>query len=227
MLQSLRKSGSVAAAALAGGFLLLPAAALGQGKSFAASGNTSNSASARSASSSIPPVRAFAVSVRDGILTVDGMVGKAGMNYNIHSGFLYFTIPGVGTAIVAQTRFMNAAPQQDAFKGNELTIHMQGHTVELTNSGPLVAAGKGGSEAWVAFDPLYGANIRFPEMGFGDSTQRPYAWPGSKALPKKADANALVTPPPLPKSVQPKPEIASSYTVTIPPPVPDIKDDPK
>ena len=190
---------------------LLSTAALAQAKGFVAAGDTVSPGKVAPANAQIHD---FSTSIRDGILTVDGMVGKAGLNYDIHNGFLYFTIPGAGTAIVAQQHFPNAAPQQNAFKGNVLTISVEGHTVELTNNGPLVL-GKV-SEAWVAFDPLYGANITFPEMGFGSTLSRPYGWPGSKAIVKKTDINARITPPPMPKSVQPKPEITSSYTVTVP-----------
>ena len=157
--------------------------------------------------------RAFSTAVHSGILTVDGMVGKAQLNYDINNQqYLYFTVPGVGTAIVSQTRFMNALPQKGAFHGNALTFDANGHTVELTSANTLV--GGKASEAWVAIDPLYGAEIRFPRMGFGDSLARPYAWPGSK--PEKSDVNAFVTAPPLPKALRPKPEITSSYSVTVP-----------
>jgi len=206
--------------ALAASFV--PSMLLAQANGFASSGSSRNAVTAKPVSATatvtnpgMPPVRDFSTSVRDGILTVDGMVGKAGMNYDIHQGFMYFTIPGVGTAIVAQSRFMNAAPQQNAFRGNELIINVNGHVVELTNSGPLVG-GVRSAEAWVAFDPLFGANITFPQMGYGNSTARPYVWPGSKAIGKKNAVNAVVTPPPMPKSIQPKPEISSSYSVTVP-----------
>jgi hypothetical protein len=141
------------------------------------------------------------------------MVGKAQLNYDINQHFLYFTVPGVGTAIVAQTRFWNSLPQKDAFHGNTLTIQVNGHTVELTNSGPLLK--EKSAEAWVAVDPLYGAGMAFPQMGYGDTIARPYVWPGSKA--EKTDVNAVVKAPPLPNGVRPKPAIASSYTVTVPP----------
>jgi hypothetical protein len=194
--------------------------AVAQAHSFvAASGpGATNATSSRPVGTSTPaaaPVRPFSADVRDGILTVDGLVGKAGMNYTIHQGFLYFTVPGVGTAVVAQTRFMNAAPQKNAFHGNVLTIDVNGHTVELTSASPLVPLKV--TEAWVSIDPLYGANKRFPSMGFGETTQRPYQWPGSKAEPAKAEANALVTAPPLPESVRPKMELTSSYAVSVPP----------
>jgi hypothetical protein len=162
-------------------------------------------------------VHNYAMTVRNGILTVDGMVGKAQMNYDIKQDFLYFTVPGVGTAIVAQEKFMNALPQKNAFKGNTLTIDVNGHSVQLTNDGPL-AKGKE-QEAWVSIDPLYGADIRFPEMGFGSTIQRPYVWPGSKeekpAKDDKRSASAVV-PPPLPVSIRPKPEVSSTYSVTVP-----------
>jgi hypothetical protein len=160
---------------------------------------------------SIPPVHPYSTTVRNAVLTVDGMVGKAQMNYDVKQCFMYFTVPGVGTAIVAQTRFMNALPQKGAFHGDVLTINVNGHAVELTNSGPLVGAKV--ADAWVAIDPLYGANL-FPEMGFGNTIQRPYVWPGSKA--EKTSANAVVAAPPLPANLRPKPEISSSYTVTVP-----------
>lgn len=157
----------------------------------------------------LPSVRDFAMDVSDGILTVDGMVGKAHMNYHVHDGFLYFTIPGVGTAIVAQTRFMNAAPQKNAFHGSTLTFNANGHTVELSNANPLVGAKD--AEAWVSVDPLYGANKRYPMMGFGSQKERPYAWPGSEVA-KQVDPAA----PPLPKALQPKPATASTYSVVVP-----------
>ncbi len=157
-------------------------------------------------------VRAFATDVHSGILTVDGLVGKAQLNYHIHEQYMYFTIPGVGTAIVSQTRFMNSLPQKGAFHGNTLTFQANGHTVELSNDNPLVA-GKS-ADAWVAIDPLYGAGIAFPMMGYGDSLSRPYAWPGSKT--ETTTSNAYASAPPLPKALRPKPEIASSYSVTVP-----------
>jgi hypothetical protein len=194
--------------------LLLGASASGQsslmtsGSSTRAAGNTQAAKAA-----SIPPVHPFSTTIRDGILTVDGLVGKAQMNYDVHQAFLYFTVPGIGTAIVAQSRFMNALPQKDAFHGDTLTLQLNGHTIELSNAGPI-ASGRA-SEAWVSFDPLYGADIAFPQMGYGNTIQRPYVWPGSKA--EKTNSNAYVQAPPLPPSLRPKPEIASSYTVTVPP----------
>ncbi len=179
----------------------------------AAASNTKTAGS--TSSTTIAPVRPFALDIRDGVLTVDGFVGKAGLNYSVHEGFLYFTVPGVGTAIVAQSKFINAAPQKNAFHGNVLTLQVNGHTVELTSANAM--SPNKGAEAWVAVDPLYGATRRFPEMGFGDSLQRPYVWPGSKAsAPKDGEANAAVVAPALPRSVRPKMEAASSYSVSVP-----------
>jgi hypothetical protein len=157
--------------------------------------------------------RSFATEVRNGILTVDGMVGKAQMNYDIHQAYLYFTVPGVGTAIVSQTRFLNALPQKGAFHGNVLTVTVNGHVVELTSDAPLLKEKT--AEAWVNVDPLFGA-AQFPQMGFGDTTQRPYVWPGSKTV-KAQSSHAYVKAPPLPMALRPKPEVASSYTVVVPP----------
>jgi hypothetical protein len=182
--------------------------AMAQGKSLMSSGGASGTSAV--APAPIPPVHPFQMDVRDGILTVDGMVGKAQLNYHVGQSFLYFTVPGVGTAIVAQDRFMNALPQKGAFHGNTLTVQVNGHTVELTSASPLES--KGVSEAWVSIDPLFGGGKVFPEMGFGNTIQRPYAWPGSKAERTSASADA----PPLPASVRPKPEVASAYSVTVP-----------
>ena len=83
-----------------------------------------------------------------------------------------------------------------------------------------MVSGKG-AEAWVAIDPLYGATRRFPEMGFGDSLQRPYVWPGSKASSAKdGDTTESAVAPALPNSLRPKMETASSYSVSVPPTVP-------
>jgi len=187
---------------------------LAQGNSLVASGTASSGITATPipAPAALPPVRDYKMAVRDGILTVDGMVGKAQLNYDVNQAYLYFTVPGVGTAIVAQTHFMNSAPQKNAFHGNTLTINVNGHTVELSSNGPLVP-GKT-AEAWVAIDPLFGADITFPQMGFGNTQQRPFVWPGSRN--SRTSSSASATAPPLPLSVRPKPEVSSSYTVTVP-----------
>jgi len=202
-----------AAMLLSLGIVCMAGNAMAQGNSLmSGSGKSGKTTTPAPSAGSIPPVHPFQIDVREGILTVDGMVGKAQLNYHVGQSFLYFTVPGVGTAIVAQNRFMNALPQKGAFHGNTLTVQVNGHTVELTSASPL--ASKSGSEAWVAIDPLYGAGKVFPEMGFGDTIQRPYAWPGAK--PEKTDANAVVQAPPLPESLRAKPEVASSYSVTVP-----------
>ena len=54
--------------------------------------------------------------VRDGVYTVDGMVAKLQLNYDVNGvNFLYFFVPGVGTAVVSASADQDAvvAPATD------------------------------------------------------------------------------------------------------------------
>ncbi|SNT31708.1 hypothetical protein SAMN05421770_107144 [Granulicella rosea] len=201
-------------AAILVGALALPGALFSQG--FVSSGSASNAngfhPTATSNGKPEPAPRHIDTRVHDGILTVDGLVAKVDLNYPVDAPFTYFFVPGVGTAIVALDHFPNSTPQKNAFNGNTLTIMAGGHEIQLTNGGPLLKE-KGKDEAWVAFDPDYNRASRMPMMGYGEALRAPYQWPGAK--PETTQSTALA--PPVPKSLQPKMEVSSSYSVTVAP----------
>ncbi|QHN02295.1 hypothetical protein FTO74_02085 [Granulicella sp. WH15] len=161
------------------------------------------------------PKQTLSVEIRDGMLTVDGLVVKAGVNYDVESvPFLYFFLPGIGTAVVAREHIPNSTPQKNAFHGSTLTIHAFGHEVELSNANPLLSGkNKSDDTAWVSLDNDYTRVARTPMMGYGLAPRAPYQWPGAKILaaaPDHSHSNA----PPLPASA--KPTMESNYSVTVP-----------
>lgn len=161
-------------------------------------------------------VRPMSMDIRSGMMTVDGFVTKVGLNYSLNSvGYLYFYVPGVGTAVVSRGQFTNSMPQQGAFKGTTLTINANGHEIQLVSKTPLVPPNKV-ETAYVFIDTEFKSPERFPMMGYGTTLHAPYEWPGSKAEPSTRAAYRVAPPPPLPKSVIPKQEGDLSYSVTVP-----------
>ena len=146
------------------------------------------------------PSKVMSTQIRDGIFSIDGMVAKVKLNYSVEkAGYLYFFVPGMGTAIVSLSPMPDSVKVKDAFEGHKLTFSTQGHRFELTSSGEIL----GKNDAYVHFDTSTVALARTPSFGFGDTMQSPYVWPLSKpsALDKEAH---LVAPPPIPASAMPR-----------------------
>jgi hypothetical protein len=140
--------------------------------------------------------------VQHGVLVVDGMVAKVHLNYAIRNdAYLYFFVPGVGTAIVSRVEMPGFERVTDAFQGSSLSFSVSGHSIELTNRHKLTRGRR--SDAWVKLDPKADALNRFPMMGFGDTIVAPYAWPLSDV--ETADNSASMAPP-LPLSILPRTE---------------------
>jgi hypothetical protein len=140
------------------------------------------------------------VAIRSGVLTVDGWTGKARLNYDIADmKYMYVYAPGIGTTIVSLSQFPGATEQVNAFKEKTLHVTVEGHVIEVSSDKQLL--GKRPAAAWVAVDRGFMLPSRFPVFGYGTTIRPPYAWPGSKQTMEAAGA---VTPPPLPKDVQPK-----------------------
>jgi len=161
-----------------------------------------------------PPV-VTPVTITRGLFTVDGVIGKAALNYRIADlKFIYFYLPGVGTVLVSNNKFAGAVEEQGAFQGQTLKVTAGGHEMELYSDevilGRTAIVGKGGknakpSSAWVALDEEFLLKERFPVVGYGTSGKAPYEWPGSKVntVAKGADKAA----PPIPKVLKPKLEL--------------------
>jgi hypothetical protein len=154
------------------------------------------------------PDHLISARVRDGVLTIDGMVAKVQLNYNIQrTGYMYFFVPGVGTAVVSMAPLADGAKVADAFDGETLAFSVDGHSVELSSGVSLLAGRKSHAkaDAYVRLDRSTVALSRYPRMGYGDTTASPYVWPLSNPeLASKEKVAYVVPPPPLPKSVLPR-----------------------
>lgn len=134
------------------------------------------------------------VSVSRGTMTVDGMTGKAALNYDIADlKFIYLYAPGIGVAIVSNEPFQGAVEQKDAFNQKTLTVTIGEHTLQLASDKLLL--GKKPQSAYVMMDRTFTLPSRFPVMGYGTVIKAPYQWPGSKAYTKDALADDAPPPP--------------------------------
>jgi len=155
--------------------------------------------SSKSAWHDTVPNKLISAKVHDGTLTIDGMIAKMELNYDIdHASYMYFFVPGVGTAVVSLSPMPDSVKVKNAFDGSTLAFTAAGHSFELTSQEELL----GKNDAYVRFDASTIALARTPRMGFGKTLQSPYAWPLSTG--PEVDKHAhLVIPPALPSSMMP------------------------
>jgi hypothetical protein len=117
---------------------------------------------------------------------------------------MYFFVPGVGTAVVSMAPLAEGTKVPDAFDGEKLAFTVDGHSVELSSEGSLLAKHKK-ADVYVRLDRSAVAISRYPRMGYGDTTKAPYIWPLSAPEPADREKVAyVVTPPPTPKSMLPQ-----------------------
>jgi hypothetical protein len=147
------------------------------------------------------PPKVVSVSISRGTLTVDGMTGKAALNYEIKDlKYIYFYVPGIGTTVVSNAPFPGAVEQKKAFDDKTLTITVGEHTVQLSSEKSVL--GKNPESAFVLVDKSFVVPTKFPVVGYGPIRVAPYAWPGSK---KNEDLKGAVEAPPLPVDLRPDP----------------------
>jgi hypothetical protein len=138
--------------------------------------------------------------IEQGTLTVDGWTGKARLNYDIADlKFIYVWVPGTGTIVASNQKFPFGIEQKGAFNGNSLTLEAKGHTVQISSEKGLLKDKKPAS-AWVYIDSIYKGRSMYPEMGYGNATAAPYAWPGAKETPVMK--GGMIAPPPLPAGMR-------------------------
>ena len=141
------------------------------------------------------------VHIEQATLTVDGWTGKARLNYDIPDlKYIYVWAPGIGTAVVSNQKFPLGTEQKGAFNGTSLTVQVTGHTIQISSEKNLLKDKKPAS-AWVYVDSIYKAASRFPQMGYGNTKDAPYVWPGAKDAP--VEKGGIVAPPPLPAGMRP------------------------
>jgi hypothetical protein len=145
------------------------------------------------------PPKTVAVSISRGTLTVDGMTGKAALNYEIKDlKYIYFYVPGIGTTVVSNDPFPGAVEQKHAFDDKTLTVTVGEHTLQLSSDNRLL--GKTPESAFVLVDKNFLVPTKFPVMGYGPIRVAPYVWPGSK---NNNASNDAVEAPPLPVDLRP------------------------
>jgi hypothetical protein len=151
------------------------------------------------------PPKTVAVSISRGTLTVDGMTGKAALNYEIKDlKYIYFYVPGIGTTVVSNDPFPGAVEQKHAFDDKTLTVAVGEHVLQLSSDNRLL--GKTPESAFVLVDKNFLVPTKFPVMGYGPIRVAPYAWPGSKSNEVKSgeEVKGAVEAPPLPADLRPK-----------------------
>jgi len=155
------------------------------------------------------------VNITDGTLTVNGMIAKVGLNYQIADlKYLYFWVPGLGIVTVTDKPFPGAKEQLAAFHSKGLTVKLNDQIIELYSDNFLLKNDKKPLSAWVALDPTLTTPVddphfRSPVFGWGVTPGAPYTWPGS--MPTDPKKHALA--PPVPVNL--RPVIVKPVPVTI------------
>jgi hypothetical protein len=145
------------------------------------------------------PPKTVSVSINHGTLTVDGLTGKAALNYEIKDlKYVYFYVPGIGTTVVSNDPFPGAVEQKHAFEDKTLTVTVGEHVLQLSSDNRLL--GKKPESAFVLVDKNFLVAAKFPVMGYGPIRVAPYAWPGSRL---NEESRSAVDAPPLPADLRP------------------------
>ena len=140
------------------------------------------------------------VSISRGTFTVDGMIGKAELNYEIPDfKYIYMYAPGIGTLVVSNEPFLGAKEQRNAFEDKTLTVTVGDHKLQIGSDKRVL--GKKPASAFVLVDRDFRLPSKYPVMGYGKVLKAPYTWPGGR--PNEALAGAFVQPPPIPVSLKP------------------------
>jgi len=140
------------------------------------------------------------VSISRGTFTVDGMIGKAELNYDIADfKYIYMYVPGIGTLVVSNQPFPAAKEQPGAFNDKTLTVTTGDHKLQIGSDKRML--GKKPEPAYVLVDRDFKLPSKYPVVGYGKIPKAPYAWPGGR--PNGALAGAFVEPPPIPVNLQP------------------------
>jgi hypothetical protein len=148
----------------------------------------------------VKPPKMTPVTIARGTFTVDGMIGKAELNYTIPDfKFMYLYAPGIGTLVVSNEPFHGATLQKNAFNEKTLTVTTGEHHLQVASDNILL--GKKSLPAYVMLDRDFVLPTPYPVVGYGGILKAPYVWPGSHE--NTALKGAFVKPPPIPVNLQP------------------------
>jgi hypothetical protein len=140
------------------------------------------------------------VAITRGTFTVDGMIGKAELNYKIADlKFIYLYAPGIGTVVVSSRPFTGSKEEKNGFNQKTLTVTTGDHTLQVASDDLLL--GKKASSAFVLVDRDFRLPSPYPVVGYGGLLKAPYVWPGSHENGELK--GAFVKPPPIPVNLQP------------------------
>jgi len=143
-------------------------------------------------------VKTASIAIAAGTLTVDGMIGKATLNYDIKDfKYIYMYAPWIGTVVVSNRTFPGSKEQAKAFDHHTLTVTVEDHQFQLYSDKILL--GPKPEPAFVSVDREFKLDSKFPAIGYGTTLQAPYNWPGAKGNP---ESKAYVKPPPVPPSLR-------------------------
>lgn len=142
----------------------------------------------------VKPPKMTPVSIVAGTYTVDGVIGKAALNYDIADlRFIYLYAPGIGVTVVSNAPFAGAKEEPRVFDDRTLTVAVGEHTLQLASEKKLLP-GKGVQPGYVMVDREFSLPSRFPVVGYGVTQKAPYTWPGAK--PQAVRAGPVLPPPP-------------------------------
>jgi hypothetical protein len=147
------------------------------------------------------PPKLIPVNIVKGALTVDGLIAKADLNFQILDlKCFYIWVPGIGTTVISNYAFPGAKLQVDALVGPLLTVKVDGHQLQVAGDRDFLGGKKPKPMSlYVALDKDYEHGTIYPEMGYGDGHKAPYNWPGTLA-----DLNPNSKAPPLPENLKQK-----------------------
>jgi hypothetical protein len=118
--------------------------------------------------------------VQNGVLTVDGMTARTGVNLRIADlHYLYVAIPGAGTMVIAERPFAGAHVEEGAFRGSSLTVTAGGSRVQLTAANRF----RSSRAAYVRFDREVAETLALPAVSYGDAAKVPAIWPDERMAP--------------------------------------------
>lgn len=142
--------------------------------------------------------KTVALNIISGTFTVDGMPGRAALNYDIADlKYIYLYVPWIGTTIVSNVMFPGATEQPNAFNDRTLTVTVENHILEIDSDSRLL--GKNPAPAYVLVDRDFQLPTKRPVVGYGPTLKAPYEWPGAKQTVVATGK----TPPPVPANLRP------------------------
>ena len=147
------------------------------------------------------PPKMTPVIISRGTFTVDGMIGKAELNYDIADlKYIYLYAPTIGTVVVSNEPFPGATEEAKAFNDTTLTVSVGEHILQVASDKRLLS--KKPEPAYVLLDRNFRLPSKYPVVGYGIATKAPYTWPGGKPNPPIV-TNADIKPPPTPLNLRP------------------------